>query len=190
MGMTNISRLLLRLNSRHRLASAFALALALVLVVTGAPGPGGGGILSAQTSDPCMLLTADEIEPLATNTDVTAGVPKMFPEFGYAACRYVWGVGVGHFTLDVSINDPARMFPNLSPEQIKTRLLESVRAGTDDAVISEIGEAAVFKPDSPAYAGATAFVKGRILQVNIGGIFAGEKKDQLISLLKSAAARL
>ena len=32
--------------------------------------------------------------------------------------------------------------------QIKERPLESVRAGTTDAVLSEIGEAAVFKPDA------------------------------------------
>ena len=177
MGMMDTPRLP-RLNSGYRLASAFALVLA--LVVTGAPGSGGRSILSAQALDPCTLLSVDEIEPLATNTDVTAGVPITFPEFGYAACRYVWGVGVGHFTLDVAINDPSGMFPDSSPEQIKQQLLESVRAGTNDAVISEIGEAAVFKPYSPAYAGATAFVKGRILQVNIGGIFAGEKKDQLV----------
>ena len=188
MGIIDSPRLLTCLNSGYRLAAAIALVLA--LVVTGARGPGGRSILAAQALDPCTLLTVDEIEPLAKNTDLTAGLPETFPEFGYATCRYVWGVGVGRFTLDVAINDPARMFPNLSPEQIKQRLLESVRAGTDDAVISEIGEAAVFKPQSPAYAGATAFVKGRILQVNIGGIFAGEKKDQLISLLKSAAARL
>ena len=31
------------------------------------------------------------------------------------------------------------MFPGMTPDQIKQRLLESVRAGTDDAVIPEIG---------------------------------------------------
>jgi hypothetical protein len=48
----------------------------------------------------------------------------------------------------------------------------------------------VFKPDSPVYASATAFVKGRIVGVHLDGIDAREKKDQLIGLLKSAASRL
>ena len=74
--------------------------------------------------------------------------------------------------------------------QIKERPLESVRAGTTDAVLSEIGEAAVFKPDSPVYASAFALVKGRILGVHLDGAFAREKKDQVIGLLKSAASRL
>jgi len=69
------------------------------------------------------------------------------------------------------------------------RLLESVRAATGDAVVSEIGEAAVFKPDSFAYATATAFVKGRVVQVHVDGFYASEKKDQIIGLLKAAASR-
>ena len=78
----------------------------------------------------------------------------------------------------------------MSPEQIKQSLLGSVRGGTDDEVIWELGEAAVFKPDSPVYASAIAFVKGRILAVHLDGIFAREKKDRFIGLLKSAVARL
>ena len=61
---------------------------------------------------------------------------------------------------------------------------------TADAVIPEVGEAAVFRPDSPAYAGATAFIKGRILQVHLDGVYARDKKDQVIELLKLAAGRL
>ena len=107
-----------------------------------------------------------------------------------STCRYTWGVGTGRFKLDVSVNETSRMFPGMSPDQIKQRLLESVRAGTADAVISEIGEAAVFRPDSSVYASATAFVKGRIVAVHLDGIDAREKKDQLVGLLKSAASRL
>ena len=82
------------------------------------------------------------------------------------------------------------MFPGMTPDQIKQRLLASVKAGTHDAVIPEIGDAAVFKPDSFVYAVATAFVKGRILQVQLDGSDAHDKKDQVIGLLKSAASRL
>jgi hypothetical protein len=190
MDILNISRLPRRPKAGYHFASAFVLGL--VFVVTGASSPGRvGDIVSAQALNVCALLTVDEIEQLAANTSVADGVSNSLPAFGYVACRYKWGgVGVDRFILDVTVNEASRMFPGMSPDQIKQQLLESVRGGTADAVISEIGEAAVFKPDSPVYATATAFVKGRILQVHLDGIFAREKKDQVVALLKSAAARL
>jgi len=184
----NVLRLLRRLNSGHRVA--FAVVLGFAFVAAGAPSPEGGGILSAQAPNPCALLTLDEIKPVASNGSVGDGVSKAIPAVGYAACRYVWGEGVGRFTLDVTINDSSRIFTGMGPDQIKRRLLGSVRAGTTDTVIPEIGEAAVFRPDSPAYATATALVKGRLLQVHLDGLFAREKKNQVVALLKSAAARL
>ena len=51
---------------------------------------------------------------------------------------------------------------------LKQRLLESVRAGTHNAIVPQIGGATVFKPDSFVFAIATGFVKGRILQVQLG----------------------
>jgi hypothetical protein len=82
------------------------------------------------------------------------------------------------------------MFPRTTPEQIKQRLRDSVRAGTDDEVIPEIGDTAVFKRESFVYANATALVKGRMLQVQLDGLGALEKKGRVIALLKSAASRL
>ena len=151
---------------------------------------GGDGTVSAQAPNPCALLTIDEIQPLAANTSVADGVPSSLPAFGTAACRYTWGVGAGRFKLDVIVNEASRMFPGMSPDQIKQRLLESVKAETADAVIPDVGEAAVFKADSPLYANATASLKGRILEVHLDGFVAREKKDQVIALLKSAASRL
>jgi len=168
-----------------------AFILGLALVVAGAHGPGRiDGIVSAQPSNACALLKVEEIEPLAGKASVAEGVSNSIPTSGYDACRYAWGVGTGRFKLDVTVNEVSRMFPGMSPDQIKQRLLESVRAGTDDALISEVGEAAVFKPDSPVYASAFAVVKGHILGVHLDGAFAREKKDQIIGLLKSAASRL
>ena len=48
----------------------------------------------------------------------------------------------------------------------------------------------MFRADSPYYTTATAFVKGRILEVQFDGLVALEQKDQAIALLKSAASRL
>ena len=175
MDMMNMSRLPRRAQPGYRFAFAFVLALA--LVVTGAPGPGRvGGTLSAQALNPCALLTVDEIESLTANSTVADGVPNSFPDIGYATCRYTWGAGTGRFTLDVAVTEASRMFPGMSPDQIKQQLVGSVRTGTYDALITETGDAAVFKPDSPVYATATSFLKGRILQVHLDGLFAGREE--------------
>jgi hypothetical protein len=189
MDMLNVPRLPRPRKPRYHLVAAFGLGLA--LVVTGAPGPGlFDGTVSAQASDPCALITVDDVEPLAGKASVANGVSNSVPGFGYVACRYVWGEGVGRFKLDVVVLEPSRKYPGMSPEQIKQRLVESVRAGTADAVIPEIGEAAVFKPASPVYASATALVKGHILELHLDGAFAQEQKDQVVGLLKTAASRL
>jgi hypothetical protein len=169
-----------------------AFTLGLALVATGASLPGRfDGTVSAQALNPCALLTTDEVDSLATkNTSVAAGVASSAPAYGYLTCRYTWGTGVGRFNLDIAVADPSRMFAGVSPDQVKQRLLASIKSETSDAVLSEIGEAAVFKPDSVADATATALVKGRILQVHLDGLFAREKKDQIVGLLKAAAARL
>jgi hypothetical protein len=174
---------------RRHVASAFVLGL--TSVVAGASVPGhGGGTVSAQELNPCGLLTEDEIKPLAEKTSVAAGMSNSLPSAGYASCRYAWGDGVDRFKLVVVVTDASRMFPGMAPDQIKQRLLQSVRVGTDDAVVAELGDAALFKPDSYVYATATALVKGRILQVQLDGVGALDKKDQVIGLLKSAALRL
>ena len=188
MDMMNISRLH-RPQAGYRIASAFVLGLA--MVATGVSSPGGGdGTVSAQALDACALLTTDEIEPLAENASVADGVSSSLQAFGSLTCRYTWGVGTDRFILAVTVNEASRMFREASPDQIKQRLLESVKAGTTDTVIPDIGEAAVFRSDSPFYATAAALLKGRILAVHLDGFVARENKDQAIELLKTAASRL
>jgi len=175
--------------NRHQFAAALAVGLA--LTVAGPSWPGGvTALASAQESTPCTLLSNDEIKPLAEKASITAGVANSVPSAGFTTCRYAWGEGIDRFRLVVAVTDAVHMFPGMTPDQIKQRLLASVRAETDDAVISEVGEAAVFKPESFVYAVATALVKGRILQVQLDGRGALEKKDQVIGLLKSAVMRL
>lgn len=146
--------------------------------------------MSAQESNACALLVDDDLKSLTATTDVAAGVSSAVPSYGYASCRYGWGEGSDRVKLVVAVTDTSRMFPGMTPDQIKQRLLGSVKAGTNDAVVPDIGDAAMFKPDSYVYAVATALVKGRILQVQLDGPGAVEKKDQVIGLLKSAASRL
>ena len=150
----------------------------------------GQSAVSAQALKPCELLTTAEIQPLTAKESVPDGVSSSLQAFGSATCRYTWGVGVDRVKLDVNVYEAPRMFPGMSPDQINQRLLQSVRAGTADAVISDVGDAAVFKVDSPLYVSATASSRGHILAVHLDGLDALDKKDQLIALLKSAVSRL
>ena len=174
------------------LSNRFVIALVLNLaLVAGAPGSGLVGInVSAQEPDVCALVTDDEIGSLAPEEAIAKGISGALPSFGLVACHYTWGTGIDRFKLDISIQESSRMFPGMTPEQIKQRLVESVKVGTDETVLSEIGEAAVVKPDSAFYVTATAFMKGRILQVRLDGLTASAKRDQVIGLLKAAASRL
>jgi len=163
--------------------------LGLAMVVGGA-GPLGGPVAMAQASGPCALVTTDDVQPLAPNTSIAAGVATSFDTLGFSSCRYTWGAAIKTYNLDVTLNDAPRMFSGMSPDQIKQGLQGTVTAGTADAVVPDAGEAAVFKADSAVYVHATAFVKGRVLQMHLDGLDARDKKDQLISLLKLAASRL
>ena len=172
--------------SSVRLASAVVIALA--MVAAGTPGPGGGTV-AAQAPNPCALLPIGEIQPLAAKATVAEGVSNAM-QAGAAACRYSWGTGASRFKLDVVVNEASRMFPGMSPDLIRQRIQASPKPGTADAALADIGEAAVFTSDSPVLATTTAYLKGRILQVQLDGLYARDMKDQMIALLKSAVSRL
>jgi hypothetical protein len=182
-----VKNVIIEVTGMDRMKSALSWGLA--LAVTFSLGSGRGSV-SAQELNPCGLLTNDDIHAVAAETNVAAGVANTVPSQGYAACRYDWGTGIYRFKLDVVVTDPSRVYKGISPEQVKQQLLQLVREGTYDAVITEVGDTAVFTPDSPVYGRAIALVKGRILEVRLDGLFAGEKKDQIVGLLKSAASRM
>jgi hypothetical protein len=143
---------------------------------------------TTQASGPCALLTIDDIQPLAPNTKIADGLAMSF-DVGYTTCRYSWGTGPNHYTLDVSAGEASRMFSGVQPDLVKPALQAMVAVGTADAVITDVGEAAIFKADSQVYVYATAYLKSRILQVRLDGSDARDKKDQVIGLLKTAATR-
>jgi len=164
------------------------LAFGLAMIAAAIPAPGSA--TQAQASTPCAVLTADDVKPLASLASVEAGVALSFAPAGYSACRYAWGAGLDRYKLEVSVSEGSRMFTGASADGIKQGLLATVRPETADSTIPDVGDAAVFKADSPAYAYATAYVKGRIVQVHLDGLDARTKKDQVIALLKTAASRL
>jgi hypothetical protein len=170
---------------------AFSTTLSLILVLTGLAVPGTGSFVVAQTSsNPCGLLTIDEIEPLAAMQTVVDGIANATPSAGRAACRYEWGAGTGRYTLDIIVSDASRMYAGTSPDAIKQGLASVPTVGSVGEAIPDIGDAAAFKSDSPFLATTTAFMKGQILQLNLDGYDARAKKDQVIGLLKAASARL
>jgi hypothetical protein len=181
-----------RLPRRHNgWRPGFGVIVALSVVIAGISGPGGGdGTAAAQTSGPCALLMTADIQPLAPNTTISSGVQTFEGAAGFGTCRYTWGAGVGRYALEVTLNEAASVFPSMGPELIKQGLHAAVTAETADADVSDVGDAAMFKADSPGYVHATAYLKNRILQVHLDGFDAREKKSLVIALLKSAASRI
>jgi hypothetical protein len=181
------------LSRRTPVCSRFTWALLIGFVTVSGASVQHGAAASAQaqpqSENTCGLLTADEVQKLAPEEHVDNGVPSAQPALESFSCRYTWGTGIGERTLAVSIDPASRAFAGMDTEAIKRNLASSVRPSTSDAAVSEVGEGAVFKAYSAAYVGATAYVKGRILQVTFAGIDAQDRKNDVISLLKSAASR-
>jgi hypothetical protein len=160
------------------------------MMFLGLTGPLIAPSVAAQGLSPCALLTAEEIQTIVPKEHMASGVARAVSALDSFGCRFTWGAGTGHFTLDVAVNPASRMFAGMSADAAKQALLSSVIPGTSDAVVPDIGEAAVFKVHSPLYANVSAYVKNRVLQVSLDGIDAPDWKAELISLLKSAASRL
>jgi len=170
-----------------------ALLLGLTIAAIG-PSVSGVKLIAAQTPaqppDPCALLTSDEVHALAPKEPAKNGVASANAALESSSCRYIWGAGNAQYVLTVSVDSATRMFAGMNPESIKESLSSSIAAGTTDTIIPDVGDAAIFRAYSPVYVRASAYSKGRVLQLTLDGLDARDEKGQLISLLKSAAARL
>jgi hypothetical protein len=170
-------------------------ALVLVLAIASiGPSVSGVRLIAAQTPaqppDPCALLTSDEVHALAPKEPASNGVASSNAALESSSCRYMWGAGNAQYVLTISVDAASRMFAGMNPESIKEGLRSSVVTGTTDAIMPDVGDMAVFRAYSPVFVRASAYSKGRVLQLTLDGLDAREEKGQLISLLKSAAARL
>ena len=171
--------------------SSLYLLLAMVLACTGLVTPPTVRVAAAQAgSNACGLLTIDEIQPLTgIQQKVSEGVGSSLQSAGRMTCRYEWGTGAGRYILSVIVADASTMFAGKSADAIKQGL-STPTAGTGSEAIPGLGDAAAFKSDSPFLATTSALVKGRILQLNLDGYDARDKKGQVIALLKAASAKL
>jgi hypothetical protein len=74
---------------------------------------------------------------------------------------------------------------------VKQGLLTTAAMGAPKSgVVPGVGDAAMFDASSPNLLTMTALAKGHVLIVGLQSSGASAKKDQLIALLKAAAARL
>jgi hypothetical protein len=147
-------------------------------------------VAQSQAQNPCTLLTTEDVQAIVPKEHVDAGVVSPTATADTAYCRYTWGTGLNRMALDISVYSASRMYSGLTPDAIKQSIVSSVAPDTTDMVITDTGEAAVFRAYSPVYAGATAYLKDRILQVSLDGLDARDRKADLIALLKKAAAKL
>src|SRR5262245_21447045 len=106
-------------NVRMKTISRFAFGSVLGLAIAASSAlPTGGRTLMAQPQT-CGLLSSDEVQALAPNQNVTGAAVSPSQGAGGVACRYMWGEGVQHFTLTLSVQPAARMFAGMSADAIK-----------------------------------------------------------------------
>jgi hypothetical protein len=167
-----------------RFLVVFAIAASAVVV-----SPHSRAVAVAQSAQPCTLLTTEDIHPLAYQQTVAAGVAASYEPTGFNVCRYAWGAGLDRYKLEVNIGDASRKYAGLGPDQVKQALQSTVVKDTADTIVSDVGDAAIFKAESPVYVQATALIKDRVLEISLDGLDAREKKGEMIALLKKAAAK-
>jgi hypothetical protein len=175
-------------------AAAVVVALALTPATGTRLGPSRAVLAQAEPStqkqNACGLLTTDEIGALVPDEHTTKGMATDVASVDFSACTFIWGVGTRRVTFVISVSQASSMFAGLTADAVKAGLASWVAAESIDESIADVGEAAVFKAYSPFYVGASAYAKGRILQLTFDGYDARTKKATLISLLKTAAPRL
>jgi len=155
-------------------------------------------IAQGSAKDPCALLKPAEIQAVDANAKIGSGVGETNP-LG-ASCTYHWGPRTkewGESALSIRLIDTSKAWPGRNPDIITQGVLLKVRRGGPNASqIPGVGDAAVFSLSEryPTNRDATAEAylrsKGVLLSVELHGGDLVAKKDQLIALLKTAAARL
>jgi hypothetical protein len=145
--------------------------------------------------DPCTLVRALDLQALFQNGPAGPGAVEKHPEIGSATCTYQWGTGSnaysGRFNFHVTVSELSKTYPGTDREVLKAGLLaETKKPGENAVAISGVGDAAIYKSGSPIRSETTAIVKAFFLQVDLDGPDGRGKKDQVISLLKTAASRM
>jgi hypothetical protein len=162
--------------------AAIAASAAITVIAQTAPAP--------MPKDPCALLTAKEIQPLAQPATVGDGLPGTVASMGSITCNYSWNGGApgADFQVHVMVTEAAKAFPGMSTTLLKQAMYAKVKGA--GAEVPGIGDAATFISETPTQARGNALIKGLVVQVDLDGPNARLKKDQIIALLKIAAGRV
>jgi hypothetical protein len=155
---------------------------------------GGSAVEAQKPADACALLQPAQIQALAGSAKVAPG--KADSAAGSTrGCTYEWGTGgnvqSGKSYLTVSVTPVSEAFGNTDPSLVEKGLLEKANSGKPNtAVISGVGDAAIYESDDPVRVTTTALANGNLLIIRLESADARAKKDRVIVLLKAAAGRL
>lgn len=145
---------------------------------------GGSGSQAKVPADACALLTADDVAKLST----TAGPGKKLttqPAQGQTivACRWEWPEGVS--TLDVKVMSlPA----GVTTDMLKASFQAEIKS--NGRVLSGVGDFAIVESPISADAMVRVLVKGLEMDVELNGLGARDKQEQLITVAKAALGRV
>ncbi|MFN8177759.1 MAG: hypothetical protein U0167_07525 [bacterium] len=178
---------------------AMTTVLLAVLLLTGSPTPApkaspaqapkASPAQAPKSLEPCALVTGAEVATLA-GVKVGAGQAGHIPQTGQLTCKYQWKEKDLVATLEISLGEVSKMLPGADAAMIKSMMVGETKHGSSPTPISDVGEAAAYKQNSPHSGYAAAFLKGKILELTYNGADSAAKKDRLIALLKAAAARV
>ena len=152
---------------------------------------GGSPVEAQKAADACALLQPGEVQALAGSAKVGPGKPDSaaFTQ----ACTYEWGTGgnvqTGRSYLNLSVSPTSEAFPGVDPSLVRDGLVAKT-GKPNTAVISGVGDAAIYESDDPIRVKTTALAKGNMLIIAFESSNARAKKDLVMVLLKAAAGRL
>jgi hypothetical protein len=157
-------------------------------------------IVNAATlpKDPCALLKPAEVRAsLAPNETINNGVPDTGALPLGVSCTYTWGPRTkewGQSALMIMVIDASKAWVGASPDLLKQGVLtKAISQGSNASVIHGIGDAAVFTFEKRNYnATAEGYFQAKDVHLSISfhGGNALQNKENVIALLKQAAARL
>ena len=97
----------------------------------------------------------------------------------------------GKSFLNLSVTPIAKAFPGVDASSVLQGLRASVKPeNPNTGVITGVGDGGIYESDAPIRMKTTALMRGNMLIVSLESVNARASKDQVIALLKAAAARL
>ena len=145
-----------------------------------------GSSASGLPSDPCSLLTLDEVHTMVASATAGKDISELQASSTQSACTWKAAdtdPGLGSIVVTVS-----QLPGSVSAGELKLGL--DAEARDSGKVISGIGSHTIVTSSIPADAEVKALVGKLLLDVDFNGTGAGQHQDQVIAAAKAAAGRL